>query len=310
MASPADSPKFPRLPFEIREAVVSVCGKAFWLKDPFRAFLMSCGVPGALYDRYADDSKFKIARNVLAELDTMGEDGFVIQRKIVTELARLRRVPDENVPDRKAAVEALELLKQLARDQQLIVEEERSASDERAREARRRQAAVAERAKKVAELRAQFMGMVASTDDPAARGFGLEDLLAELFEVNEISYRRSYRTSTEQIDGCFEFKGFDYLVEARWRQGPPIEADLAVLKTKVDKKLTSTRGLFVSMAGFRTEVVLEFTRGVSSNIVLMDGSDLTLILEGHLSLNDALDLKVQKAAQEGVIYFPLAQRFS
>lgn len=34
-----------RLPFEIREAVVRVCGKVFWLKDPFRAFLVAAGVP-------------------------------------------------------------------------------------------------------------------------------------------------------------------------------------------------------------------------------------------------------------------------
>ncbi len=289
---------------------MSVCGKAFWLKGPLRAFLVSTGVPGPLYDRYGDESKFKIARNVLAELDRMGEEGVAIQRKIVTELAKLRRVPDDTVPNREAAVEALNLLKQLARDHRLLVEEERSAADERIREARRKQAAVAERAKKVAELRVRFMGMATSNEDPAARGFGLEDLLAELFEVNEISYRRSYRTATEQIDGCFDFKGFDYLVEARWRQGQPIEADLAVLKTKVDKKLTSTRGLFVSIPGFRTEVVLEFTRGISANIVLMDGADLMLILEGHIPLTDALDLKVQKAAQEGMIYFPLAQRFS
>jgi hypothetical protein len=42
----------------------------------------------------------------------------------------------------------------------------------------------------------------------------------------------------------------------------------------------------------------------------MDGQELALILEGHVSLTDALDLKIQKAAQEGVIFFPLGQRFS
>jgi hypothetical protein len=160
------------------------------------------------------------------------------------------------------------------------------------------------------QLRTVFVSMVVSKEDPQSRGYGLEDLLAELFETHEISYRRPYRTKTEQIDGHFSYKGFDYLVEARWRVNPPDEADLAALKTKVDKKLTSTRGLFVSMAGFRPDVVLEFTRGVSSNIVLMDGHDLTLILEGHVSLTDGLDLKIQKAAQEGIIFFPLAQRFN
>jgi len=298
-----------KIPFEVREAVVAVCGKAFWLKDPFRAFLLSCGVLPGLYDRYAEGSKFKIARHVLAELDGAGDEGHLVQRRIVTEMCKLRNVPDEDVPDRDAALKALRGLKQLAADQKLHVEEQQSAEDARAGEARRKQAALAARAQKMEQLRSTFSAMATSRDDPQARGYGLEDLLADLFEAHEITYRRPYRTSTEQIDGHFEFKSFDYLVEARWRVKAPSEADLGAFKTKVDKKLTSTRGLFVSFVGFRPEVVLEFTRGVTSNIVLMDGSDLSLIFEGHVSLVDALDLKVQKAAQEGIIYFPLARRF-
>lgn len=299
-----------RLPFEIREAVVAVCGKAFWLKDPFRAFLLSCGVPADIYDRYGDESKFKIARHILAELDDLGDRGFEIQRRIVTELAKLRRVPDESVPNMDAALSALRWLKELAVNQKIVVEEERKTTDVRAHEARRKQAGLAARAQKMEELRRTFYGWTGTQDDPQSRGYGLEDLLAELFELHEISYRRPYRTATEQIDGHFPFKGFDYLVEARWRIGPPAEGDLAAFKVKVDKKITSTRGLFVSIPGYRTEVLVEFTRGVSSSIVLMDGQDLALILEGHVSLTDALDLKVQKAAQEGIIFFPLSQRFS
>jgi hypothetical protein len=99
-------------------------------------------------------------------------------------------------------------------------------------------------------------------------------------------------------------------VEARWRKEPPTEGDIGAFKAKVDKKLASTCGLFVSHVGFRPEVVMEFTRGTTANIILMDGSDIALIVEGHVSLVDALDLKVQKAAQEGIIYFPLSQRFA
>ncbi len=167
-----------RLPFEIRETVVAVCGKAFWLKDPFRAFLLSCGVPSELYDRYADESKFKIARHILAELDAMGEEGFDTQRRIVTELAKLRRVLAETVPNRDAALSALRWLKELAVNQQLFVEEKRSAADTRAQEARRKQAALAARAQKMDELRTVFYTWTGARDDPQARGYGLEDLLA------------------------------------------------------------------------------------------------------------------------------------
>jgi hypothetical protein len=38
----------------------------------------------------------------------------------------------------------------------------------------------------------------------------------------------------------------------------------------------------------------------------MDGIDLLLILEGRVLLIDALDPKIQKAGQEGVILFPFS----
>lgn len=299
-----------KIPFEIKEAIVQVCGKAFWLKDPLKSFLISCDVPSALYDRFADESKYKIVRHILSELDVMGEEGFNVQQKIITELCKLRSIPDPTVLDRDAAVDSIKYLKKLAITQKLFIEEEKKEVEQRVVELQRKQAAIAARAQKMQELHQQFMIMSISKDDPQERGYSLEDLLSELFEVHEIPYRRPYRTSTEQIDGHFSYKGFDYLVEARWRAQPPSEADLAAFKIKVDKKLQSTRGIFVSIIGYRQEVVLEFTKGVTSNIVLLDGSDISLILEGHISLVDALEIKTQKAAQEGIIYFPLREKFS
>ncbi|NPA71222.1 MAG: restriction endonuclease [Gammaproteobacteria bacterium] len=299
-----------RLSFEIREAVVSVLGKIFWLKAPFRTFLLSCGVPPEMYDRYADESKYKIARHVLGDLDLMGDEGYLIQRKIVTELCRLRKIPDENVVDRDSAIESLRWLKKLALEQKITVEEERARTEDRTYKARQRQLAIAARAQKMEKLRAEFiaMTMAESAEEVQRRGYDLEELLAQLFEVHEITYRRPYRVGNEQIDGHFVYKGFDYLVEARWRSKPPSEADLVAFRRKVEKKLESTRGLFLSMMGYRPEVLYEFARGERSSIILMDGQDLILILEGHVSLTDALDLKIRKAAQEGIVYFPLAQR--
>lgn len=109
-----DSPVSPRLPFEVREAIVQVCGKAFWLKDPLRAFLLSAGVEPGMYDKYSDESKFKIARHILSELDALGDDGWLVQRRIVTELCNLRGIPDSAVVDRDAGLGALRYLKEVA----------------------------------------------------------------------------------------------------------------------------------------------------------------------------------------------------
>lgn len=299
----------PILPYGIREAFIQVSGRAFWFKDPYRDFLLAAGVPADTYDRYAEESKFKIARHVLAELDQMGEDGATIQRRIITELCKLRDIPDKEVPDRDAGLEALRRLKILAIENKLYVERVKADEAQRRRERAQQQAAVEERRRKLSELRNRFNGMVTS-QDPQERGYEFQDLLVELFNVHEINCRPPYRTNTEEIDGHFKYGGFDYLLEARWRQHPPTEADLAAFKAKVDKKLASTRGLFVSVIGFREPVVQELTRCATSNIVLMDGQDLSLILEGQISLTGALDLKIKKAAQEGKVFFPLADRFS
>jgi len=40
------------LPYEVRKALIQVCGKSFWLKDILRDFMVSAGVPDHLFDRY------------------------------------------------------------------------------------------------------------------------------------------------------------------------------------------------------------------------------------------------------------------
>jgi hypothetical protein len=65
---------------------------------------------------------------------------------------------------------------------------------------------------------------------------------------------------------------------------------------KVRSRIESTRGLFLSVAGFRSEVLAE--AAALLNLVLMDGQDLTLVLEGRISLREALRLKLDRAAQQ------------
>ncbi len=47
--------------------------------------------------------------------------------------------------------------------------------------------------------------------------------------------------------------------------------------------------------------------GALLNLVLMDGQDLALILEGRISLREALRTKLDRAAQQGILFYPLGQ---
>ena len=44
-----------------------------------------------------------------------------------------------------------------------------------------------------------------------------------------------------------------------------------------------------------------------SNLILMDGQELAFILEGRVSLAEGLQIKLDKAAQQGILYYSLAQ---
>ena len=70
-------------------------------------------------------------------------------------------------------------------------------------------------------------------------------------------------------------------------------------------KIESTRGLLLSIPGFRHQVVAE-AKGLS-NLLLMDGQELAVILEARVSLIEGLRSKLDRAAQNGDLYYSLAR---
>lgn len=297
------------LPPEVKNALIEVCGRSFWYKQPLFDMFARAGIADELYLQYEHEAKFKIARQLLHDLEAMGEDGYLLQRRLLSELCRLRNLTDKEVPDRDAGLAALRNLKTVAAEHDLAVQEEKATAARRASDAATDIQKARDRDRRLAELHAAFVELTTS-EDRQARGYGLEDLLKELFALHEIRYRKSYRGDGEQIDGFFTFGGFDYLVEARWRTEQPNFGDLATFKAKIDRKIESTRGLVLSMRGFHVEVIERMRQTGTANMILVDGYDLNLILEGRVSLVDALQRKVDKAAQEGVMYFPLRKLFS
>lgn len=272
---------------EVRDAIIQACGRAFWYKQPLFDMFARAGIPESLYLAYEHEPKFKIARQLLRDLDIMKVEGFLLQRRLLTELCKLRGLPDSEVPDRDAGLEALRRLKKLAQKHDLIDREEETRRIRRAEDAEERVQKARERQRRLGELCEAFTEM-SSSPDHQARGYELEDLLKELFALFEIRYRKSYRANGEQIDGFFAFGGFDYLVEARWRKDPPDLQELLAFKGKVDRKIESTRGLFVSVPGFREDTVQKLREAGPANLILADGYDVTLVLEGRVSLIDAL----------------------
>jgi hypothetical protein len=155
----------------------------------------------------------------------------------------------------------------------------------------------------LAELNTEFSKI---TDlQPQARGFAFEKFLSELFAVYGLSPRSAFRLVGEQIDGSFQLQSDTYLVEAKWEAKPTAQDDLLIFRGKVDSKSAWARGVFISISGFSDDGLTAFSRGRATNIFGMSGQDLYMILNGEISLPDAISRKVRRTVETGEFYVPV-----
>lgn len=134
------------------------------------------------------------------------------------------------------------------------------------------------------------------------RGFAFERFLNKLFGIHDLNPRNSFRIAGEQIDGSFEISSDIYLLEAKWQSKPTSQDDLLVFRGKVEAKSTWARGLFISMSGFSQDGLTAFSRGKATNIIGISGQDLFFILNGEVTLIEAINKKARRAAETGEFF--------
>jgi len=140
-------------------------------------------------------------------------------------------------------------------------------------------------------------------------GLDLEKLLNELFNLYELNARSPFRVTGEQIDGSFELDNEIYLVEAKWESEKISESPLLVFRGKVEGKSSVTRGVFISLSGYTDSALTAITQGKQPNFFLLDGYDLTLVLEGQIALNAILRAKLRYLAEEGKVFVSAKECF-
>jgi Restriction endonuclease len=136
------------------------------------------------------------------------------------------------------------------------------------------------------------------------RGYRFESLLNDVFTAEGLEPRTSYKAAGEQIDGSFFLNASVFLLEAKWHKDPLPASTLYQFKGKVDGKLVGTKGVFISMSGYSEDAVDALTLGKSLNLILFDKKDLDAAITRNLGFRNVLKLKLRKAAEEGLVYFP------
>jgi hypothetical protein len=253
------------------------------------------------------DYKRNIIGQLLDFLESRQEENQGDLLRLMSEVARIEDFSHlERLDDGKAkaglAKKSVQALRRLASAHDALYDDQKRAEERRqqAHEQLLRTTAVKQ---KLEEITQQYYKLL-SSDEPQQRGYRLERIIRQLFELFDLDPRASFKVVGEQIDGAFTFDGTDYLFEGKWQQEQVGASDLDGLAGKLGRKLDNTLGLFLSINGFSDDGVKAHSSG-RKMIILMDGSDLMAVLEGRIDLIQLLLRKRRHASQTGSIYLRL-----
>lgn len=286
-----------KIDFNTKEKFINLAGACFWYWNNFYSFLETCGIPQNIYKQFGKEGgKYQVMRSILELLER--QQRYDLIENIAKEFYNLSP-SDENININKAKRLLGELRNTLGTSF-IQKEVEEKESQERIRQNQIIQEQKKLQQEQLLNLKSAFLRLFKESNKQK-RGYDIEKLFFDLLSLEEFEYTGPYRKEGEQIDGHFKYEKFDYLVEIKWTEESCKQPDLAVFDTKIRGKAQSTRGFFLSINGFDTNSVNKFT-GDSPRLILMDGADLSAVLEDRVSFFDLLKDKIDQLVKKGSIY--------
>lgn len=182
----------------------------YWYKSDLQSFLTSCLADAHILATLDwGDYKRNIVTNLVDRLDRR-QDMFqadllrlMSEVALVRDFSHLQRLEDgeEKVERAKSAIASLS---------KWVSGHEATFNEQRRIEERRRQTHENLMAKtavqrKLEELRNDYFALL-SSEEPHKRGYRLERIIRELFELFDLDPKSSFRITGEQIDGAFTFE--------------------------------------------------------------------------------------------------------
>lgn len=296
---------------QVADAVLHALVASFHYKEDIASFLVRCGVPGDKVHAHQftrnGPPKYVSARALIDELASDPLTGTPILAELIQgllaedlEFPRLRKLEEgtEKVAKARQAIAALKDLVGL----ELSDERRRRAKTHEIEKGRQEAALIRQRAEMLKELRRRFMAMFEATEHQR-RGKDFEALLHSLFDLFDLSPRGSFRPAGEEIDGSIVHESAHILVEAKWENAPIETAPIAVFRQKVEDKLKTTLGLYISMSGFSENAIQKAGGGGARSMILMEGTELLPVFEGQIDLRDLLARKIRRAHETGQALF-------
>lgn len=293
----------------LKDALCSV----YWYKADLRSFLQNClSSSSILATLNWDTYKRQIVSDLVDYLCRNQEKHIGDLTKLcyevcsITSYKHLEQLEGGEQKAERAKI-AVGHLRKLVEPHQKVKEEQDRILERQLIAARKlkENAAVKE---KLEEIKNRYMSLVVSSN-VQSRGFELEKVMYDLFDLFDLDPKASFRNTGEQIDGAFALEGTEFLFEAKWQAKPIGAADLDGFAAKVKRKLENTLGAFLSINGYAESGVSAHSSG-DLVVLLLDGADLMAVLEGRIDFVSLLMRKKRHAAQTGNIYLRIHEIFN
>ncbi|MFA5403917.1 MAG: hypothetical protein WC358_03175 [Ignavibacteria bacterium] len=289
-------------------ALTDALTNIYWYKSELRSFIMNTiSDPSILVKLNWEDYKRNIVSTLVNFLanhqDTYQNDLLKLMNEVckINNYSHLERI-DNGKEKAEIAKKSVEALRQQIKGHQDLLEEQKQ-QEERRQKAYEKSLQVKGVQERLEEIKNEFYKLVGSTS-PQNRGYQLEKIIKDLFNLFDLDPKASFRIIGEQIDGAFTFENSDYLFEGKWQHELVGIQDLDAFSGKLTRKLENTLGLFLSMSRFSEDAVKAHSTG-RRLMKLKDGSDIMGVLEGRIDLLQLLLRKRRHASQTGNIYLKL-----
>ena len=291
-------------------ALIEALSYIYWYKKDMRNFIMNTVSNNSIlvklnWGDYKRNIVFNLVNFLAKNQDVYQSDLLKLMTEVckINDFSHLEKLEDGKDKARIARQSVEALKKHMGQHEDIFkenikIEGRRQKATEVAKERQNFQ-------KKLDELKNEYYALISSTETQK-RGFQLEEIMKDLFNLFDLDPKASFKITGQQIDGAFTFEGTDYLFESKWEKEPVGFSGLSVLNGKLTGNLDNTLGLFLSIYGFSEEGIKAYSKS-RPNLILMDGSDLMAVLEGRFDLKDLLLRKRRKAAQTGNIYLKVSE---
>src|SRR6266571_4292469 len=288
----------------LKEALSTI----YWYKNDLKNFLISALGDTLIVSRFNwDEPKRNIVGNLV---DFLAREGGHHQDALIRLMLDVATIDDfTHLEHLEAGQLKAEAARSAVKALRVYTETHQDILDEQEAIDRRRQLAYEKLlqtqgvAESLESLKSKYYALISSTL-PQQRGYALERILRQLFDLFDMDPRASFKITGEQIDGAFTFERTDFLLEAKWQQELVGIEELDAFTGKIARKLDNTLGLFLSINGYSPDAVSLHT-ATRPVMILMDGSDLMAVLEGRIELGSLLLRKRRHAAHTGESYLPI-----